>query len=726
MIHLATALVLALAPTGDHSALHPVDSNLYLEMPDLSAALAAYRQAPLVRMAMDEEIAGLVRGTVGLPGDFDLVEGLLGQAEAMLDAASFGLIGTVWAIGMEVRSLSVSFTELAGGERSDALERELQEEPIAALLRHLGTQVVLEFDGAGPAERMLAMLAGLLPPNPARTGPQTIELLGEERQLHRFSAPIGGDAVPPIWMLTADRLLIVGMGTADPEALASRAAGGASLLVGREGSGGSELFTNPAGATVYSTSWWLPSVPVYAGLLGDAAWAGIVGGLLGTWVPIEAQTSRSRLQLRDGRFVKETFERRLDPQDESVPVTGHAPLDPATLSRVGPEAIWVWATTVSREGLKGMADALIEALVVDGLGSVEEDLPADLLAGVGPQLDRMLGAVGADMVLYLLPIAGLKVPQLHAVLGLEEPAVFEKAVTELAQQLEEKADGMLSLDTRPYRRQPVITLRPDLERLGVPAMISLDLTIGIVGDRAIVGLSAMDVKKEIRSLLTGEAGAHALSAKGGVPKGVSGVSYMDWGTLVGGVYDMARTLGALIPDMGLPVDLSQLPESKLFTRFFQPSLSWSRPIDGGSYSYSESSFGPEVLIAGIAAAGAFGFSREESLPFEVALGPPATDQAGAPGETALLDLTRQALQEVKLGLVLHRSERGDLPPTLAALLEPSEAFPGGYLRRETLPTDGWGRALRYERTGRGQGFELWSLGPNGEDEQGLGDDIQAP
>ena len=60
---------------------------------------------------------------------------------------------------------------------------------------------------------------------------------------------------------------------------------------------------------------------------------------------------------------------------------------------------------------------------------------------------------------------------------------------------------------------------------------------------------------------------------------------------------------------------------------------------------------------------------------------------------------------------------------MADLSLKTENYPNGYLDGAALPLDGWDRALVY-RTVDG-GYKLYSMGPNGEDDDGGGDDISS-
>ncbi len=72
------SLLLCLPPcvlAGDHAVLHPADATVYLELPDIPAAIAAYPNAPLLSLLADAEVSAAVAG-LGLveePEGFDLL-----------------------------------------------------------------------------------------------------------------------------------------------------------------------------------------------------------------------------------------------------------------------------------------------------------------------------------------------------------------------------------------------------------------------------------------------------------------------------------------------------------------------------------------------------------------------------------------------------------------------------------------------------------------------------
>ena len=737
MIQLVASLALALAPAGDHAALHPAGANLYVDLPDLPGAVEAYAHAPLVRLVQDPEVHASLARVLGLPEEADPVALLRLELEGLLGARGQAALGELLALGSDLRAASVSVAGLEANEALLARADELDGNP-AILLDHLGLVCVLEFGSVEAPATLLERLAGALSPvEPDEGAVATVELMGGDRQVHRFSMPndLQGHT---IWMVSADRLLIAGLGTAEPAELAARAGDGEALLTQEGFHSGVERFTTPAGATLYETYWRLSEPPFYAVLMErqqeDASPFArqMAAALLGGIVPLEPLIARSRLQLREGRFVEERLERRPAPADggaEGAPAAapwrrtlGSTPVPPAALGRVHPESVGVWATSLDRAGL---ADLVAHAL--DELPGGGEDLRASLEEDHGLSVDDLIASLGGDVALYMLPIGGAKVPQVHAVLGLSDAAAFEQSLTALARLVEEQAQGALTLDTRPYRKQPVVTLRPDPSALPLPPFLTLELSVGILEDRAIVGLSAMDVKGEMRRLLAGAPASHPAATEGRYPEGAVSVGWMDWGGLVGSLYETARTLLALVPDASsLPFDPARLPEAQVFTRFFRPTLSWTRPADGWTYAYQESSFGPEVQVALVAgslvAAGRQATAR--SAPPEPPELPTPAEAPAPPADPG--QATRDALQEVKLALVLYQSDRGAYPARLEELLQPTDAFPQGFLASEAALSDGWGHAIRYQRTAEGQGFRLHSPGPDGVDQRGEGDDVLAP
>jgi general secretion pathway protein G len=99
---------------------------------------------------------------------------------------------------------------------------------------------------------------------------------------------------------------------------------------------------------------------------------------------------------------------------------------------------------------------------------------------------------------------------------------------------------------------------------------------------------------------------------------------------------------------------------------------------------------------------------------------------------ANIDFTQTQIGTLKGALEYYANDMNDFPTTeqgLVALLEEPDAaeegasgagkWNGPYLKGEDLPIDPWGNAFQYEYPpthGKGQDPEIWSYGPDGQDD----------
>ena len=175
----------------------------------------------------------------------------------------------------------------------------------------------------------------------------------------------------------------------------------------------------------------------------------------------------------------------------------------------------------------------------------------------------------------------------------------------------------------------------------------------------------------------------------------------------------------------MPIDPQSLPEAEVFVRFFEPSTLWTKNVGMGSYTRVEGSFGPEAslgvallstaLFMGIATPARVETGAVESAIPETAVPDPAPQQ---------IAITRSTLDYLRTRLAVYRLENQRYPPALGTLIESTPSYPKGYLKEQVLPPDAWGHALLYSTDAEGSTFKLWSMGPDGVDQQGQGDDVQ--
>ena len=94
---------------------------------------------------------------------------------------------------------------------------------------------------------------------------------------------------------------------------------------------------------------------------------------------------------------------------------------------------------------------------------------------------------------------------------------------------------------------------------------------------------------------------------------------------------------------------------------------------------------------------------------------------------AAIRTTRGQMQALETAILSYQMDLDQLPRNLEDLInDPGvSGWAGPYTHRGRMPKDAWGREFRYDPEGRHNpgSFDLWSVGPDGVDDQGEGDDI---
>ena len=213
--------------------------------------------------------------------------------------------------------------------------------------------------------------------------------------------------------------------------------------------------------------------------------------------------------------------------------------------------------------------------------------------------------------------------------------------------------------------------------------------------------------------------------------GATTVGYSDWPNFLGSFYGQLRAMAPLLGAAAggaLPFDVKMLPEPDVLSRHFLPSENWTRMKDGKVLQYAKSSLGLEALIMPLMTFGLYGTSSEMRGSQEVQV-VATTDETEVDALELTVremasSLTEASVMRVDVAVTLYQLDHKGAPPaSLADLSLKTENYPNGYLDGAALPLDGWDRALVY-RTVAG-GYKLYSMGPNGEDDDGGGDDISS-
>lgn len=437
---------------------------------------------------------------------------------------------------------------------------------------------------------------------------------------------------------------------------------------------------------------------------------------------VDRRPYAARTALADGRFVTHRFRLGATPPSTIFPA---GPIAHGRFDRVGSDAALVMATDVN---LTAVYDLLIEvAARATGVEPTELEAQVVQEMGADPRA-TLLPHLGSHLTVALDPIRGIGAPKLMGYLDLHDPERAAAGIEQLFTTVANLSGGALSAKNKPYRKMP-------LARLGITGFGYVEPTIGVVGDRLVLGLSGVHVKKELRRLDGGELEDHPLRdpAQVPLPAGATSVTWVDWGAMAGAAWDAARALAAIAGGFvdELPFDPEILPPGSLFSDHLPPSLRTVVPVVGGELTTTTKPFGPELWFLSNAVTVALRARTTAQAESEIETAVAAELEAlgyteGVEAETvdAGYEGTQLALIELRTGLEIFYLEHGGrYPATLAALTEPTENFPRGALDGQPVPIDGWGHPFVYAATRDGAGYELRSFGPDGVDQSGGGDDV---
>jgi len=215
-----------------------------------------------------------------------------------------------------------------------------------------------------------------------------------------------------------------------------------------------------------------------------------------------------------------------------------------------------------------------------------------------------------------------------------------------------------------------------------------------------------------------------------------GVNMLSWSDPRPGITQAWAMMQGFLPMMsmqaeGLPIDLSAIPSAEALTSALRPSESWSYAnremsvsMSTGSFQFADV-FTLTAAVATVVPPLVLG-QRLSQAEAEMEAAPPQPE-AGASGVSdEQRDEVLEELDRLRSGVVVFQIEKGHLPPSLADLVQATDQYPQGYLPAATdgshsLRPDPWGNAYVYKVTG--EQYQLYSMGPDGEDDGGADDDI---
>ncbi len=395
------------------------------------------------------------------------------------------------------------------------------------------------------------------------------------------------------------------------------------------------------------------------------------------------------------------------------------PVSLARLSLIPKEATAFTLSRIDMRHLLPAAQDVVQAIDPEWHRMMQEYLSVLQEKYVVDIQEDLLAQLGGEMIFYDSPPRGpIPFPSMVFMIGMRDSSRFHEALTKMLA----LAEGQVSVREVPYQGRSLHAISFN----GIP--LPLQPAFAYENGLLIGALDIQDLKSALRrfsgsttSILDRPDFKRALANRP-IPENAIAVQYTDTAVALESGHQLIAqvlTMPGVADELPLPLDLALLPTSDAFTKHLFGSLSFSVVEGDWVYSYAYSPLGPEVYGA---LGGLFGLGS--LLWVSSAERPDAFTGRSAPaprrqGEAAK---AKNDLEQLAIAITFYKIDNeGRLPSQLSDLLAPSETYPDGVYAGKTLPNDPWGRRYLYRRSGGD--FLLYSLGPNGLDESGQGDDI---
>lgn len=747
--------------TGSAS-LHPADTAFYAAVPDMQAVIAAYPKSAVARLLADPELhqaIGDVMNPTGTEEHAAPVAPLDLLMAQYADMVSGGDFPPILELGAGIKSVSFSL-QVPDGDIW-AMMTELNqldyEERDAFVGSSIGLRFVADFVDVESCTAASEVLSGLMGENPPwNTELQSRGLVGGTTAATAWSYVATSDEnyMDPIQetmtMIAAGTRMAIIAGSVDPESFAGQmiasadpASADALVADGRATLGAApgttiieahfNSFVIPA--LLDEEPMALPALDIVEGLVGPAASMAIRGGY---W--------RVSFDDESGQFVTQGVHPRTDAGSLSGLLGASVVTDDA-LTLAHPDAMATTVTTLDKSVLRSLIQKLADENDPEMFDRLKETY------GFRPDedlVDNLGGALGYSLAEIKSLVAA---PNLMFAVELEDAEAFRAGMDGLFRMISEEGDG-LEISRREYKRISTLYELSIADLIGDAAEIPgvpIDLrtfirpTIAVVDDRAVLTMTAGYAKKEVRRIQKlqetdgAERELHAgIASLAGATEGATALTHANWAELIAGLYNTGKALAPMIAGAAggdLPFDPSALPSSDIITRYFKPTQRVVRFKGDQVVHEVHSSFGPEATLTPFAGVMGIGTMTAgpapvaiEAVPAEVDQAAPVPDhdhdQAGGVsvgGDQARMQ-TELSLTQVDVALTIYRLDQGSYPADLSSL---TQARPGGkepYIDG-AIPTDNWDNELVYVLDAEGGGYSLRSMGPNGVDDGGAGDDI---
>ncbi len=736
---------LSIAVPQEHASLHPATSAITFQVPDMQGLLAAYPRTAGARMLADPElhdaIGQMLAGEGAAP--VDPMEMILAQYD---DGVASGLLPPLLEMGSGVKALSMSIDVPAG----DMFAFMGDSDSMTYSAENMGVRIVADFVDAASCERVTAFFSDALTvDSPINNEFQPLAMTLENGGAWGADAitvwsyePTAEDQVE--WAAMHRSIKVMSGGTRMALAMGNvEGAEFARLLAsGQQDESAAQLFAAgreaidaPKGTTVFEAHinpfverLLMEEAPEFVPMLD------LVEGLFGSFASMAIRGGHWRVDLDgEGRFHIEGVHGP-SAAGPMAGLLGSEPLTAGALSLAHPDALVTTVTSLDKDVLVNMISGIAADQGPEALAQLDQ------IFGFRP--DRDLAAPLGSAVAYSLPKLGSLVaaPNLMIAMELEDKDAFLRGMDGLFKMVTATTDEVQVARDEYKKISTLYTMAiPDMfgdlggGALPINPAELIKPTIAVLGDRVVITTNKSHAKKEVRrvrKLL--EAGPDAAPS---IHEGITGlgdlagaatVSFADWASFVGGVYSQLKAFGPMLAGVGLPMDVAALPSADVLTRHFQPSERRVRIKDGMVHHSTRSSFGPEISAMPVLGPGVFfAFDRPAMAAGDGQFGREGSADVPVMEYDQIFNTptarTNETMVGVSIGLVLYQLDHDDaLPQTLDELTKSSPNHPKGYLQ-DTLLVDDWGNSFVYEL--KGKTFTLYSIGENGIDEGGEGDDV---
>lgn len=572
---------------SSHASLHPAGAALYMEMSDMDGLRKAWPTTALGQLVSDEALLAAIRKAAG--------DESLDPMAMMQELMPSQMVFFMRAMESELSGFSVSM-------RGEATAPELL--------------LVMEFSAPEQAKAMAAMLQEGM-----SSAGQADELMeGEEGGVAVLFNEMPGTGRVSVTAKEELMRIRVGDGGLFPDAPGDSMAAAVSAIDGSLPAAEGRVVMRAVGDS---------PTPIW-GAMAESAGVFDLGGSLGLMAdgmesafgPVVSMLVRGghwRMTVKDGLWITDGFV----PPSEPASRFGTGEIESIHLSRLHPDAALAWVSRTEPDWTEEVFRLMFED-EWDGMIS-------EIEAEHGLRIDSALRECLGDSI-------AVSVPPMRSVMTL--PTVFAETGVSDASKLQEvlgvlgkvwETDGG-STKISEYRGTPIHAFAPPQTGMSGGGMNPLAGMMGpptwsvvVFSDHALITNSASYAKREVRRRLAldGESELPALLQGVEIPAGAGELVAADWMGFIGKLYDALRGAAPMLAQTmggGLPIDVESLPESSVVTRFFGPTLRYESSSEGGRLYHETSSFGPEIVMAGLLAAGwstpAASYSTEDDYLFE--------------------------------------------------------------------------------------------------------------